>query len=308
MDHRKLGNSGLEVSVIGLGANNFGGRIDYPQSDTVISQAIDLGINFIDTSNSYGNSLSEEYIGRSLEGRRDSVVIATKVSSRMGVGPNQAGNSRKHIMDQVEKSLHRLRTDYIDLYQIHWWDPATPIDETLRALDDLTAQGKIRYFGCSNFNSWQVCESIWVSKDLSLRSFISVQPHYSLLERKIEEDLIPLCERYDMGILPYFPLANGFLTGKYKKGIASPEGARLQSDDRGLFSDRNFEILEQLTSFCQERDKKIIDLAFAWLLYRKNVSSVIAGATKPEQVVINSAAGDWHITDEEYQSVSSILE
>lgn len=308
MQHRKLGKSGLEVSVIGLGANNFGGRIDYGQSDSVISQAIDVGINLIDTSNSYGNTLSEEYIGRSLEGRRESMVIATKVSSRMNDGPNQAGNSRKHIMDQVEKSLRRLRTDYIDLYQIHWWDPTTPIDETLRALDDLTAQGKIRYFGCSNFNSWQVCESVWTSRDLSLRSFISVQPHYSLLERSIETDLIPFCDRYGMGILPYFPLANGFLTGKYRKGVAPPEGTRLQSDDRGLFSDRNFEILEQLISFCDERGKNIIDLAFAWLLFRENVSSVIAGATKPDQVITNAQAGDWDLTPEEYKIVAGILQ
>ena len=267
-----------------------------------------FGINLIDTSNSYGNTLSEEYIGRSLEGRRESMVIATKVSSRMNDGPNQAGNSRKHIMDQVEKSLRRLRTDYIYLYQIHWWDPTTPIDETLRALDDLTAQGKIRYFGCSNFNSWQVCESVWTSRDLSLRSFISVQPHYSLLERSIETDLIPFCDRYGMGILPYFPLANGFLTGKYRKGAAPPDGTRLQSDDRGLFSDRNFEILEQLISFCDERGKNIIDLAFAWLLFRENVSSVIAGATKPDQVITNAEAGDWDLTPEEYKIVVGILQ
>ena len=157
MKYRKLGNSGLEVSVVGLGANNFGGRLDYQSSNEVISQLFDIGINLIDTSNSYGNTLSEEYIGKALEGRREQAVIATKVSSRMSEGPNQAGNSRKHIMEQVEQSLTRLRTDYIDLYQIHWWDPSTPVEETLRALNDLVTQGKIRYFGCSNFSAWQVC-------------------------------------------------------------------------------------------------------------------------------------------------------
>ena len=156
MNYRKLGKSGLEVSVIGLGANNFGGRLDYESSDSVISQLFDVGINLIDTSNSYGSTLSEEYIGRSLEGRREKAVIATKVSSRMSEGPNQAGNSRKHIIEQLENSLDRLRTDYIDLYQIHWWDSSTPIEETLRTLDDLVTQGKIRYFGCSNFSAWQV--------------------------------------------------------------------------------------------------------------------------------------------------------
>lgn len=307
MNYRKLGKSGLEVSVIGLGANNFGGRLDYETSDSVISQLFDVGINLIDTSNSYGNTLSEEYIGRSLEGRREKAVIATKVSSRMSEGPNQAGNSRKHIIEQVENSLTRLRTNYIDLYQIHWWDSSTPIEETLRVLDDLVTQGKIRYFGCSNFSAWQVCESVWTSKELGIQTFISAQPHYSMLERNVERELIPFCGKYGVGILPYFPLGNGFLTGKYRKDSPSPSGSRLESDDKGLFTESNYALLEKLIGFSEERGKTVLDLAFAWLLYNGDISSVIAGATKPEQVISNAAAADWQLTDKEYEKVTQYL-
>ena len=307
MKYRKLGNSGLEVSAVGLGANNFGGRLDYQSSNKVISQLFDVGINLIDTSNSYGNTLSEEYIGKALEGRREQAVIATKVSSRMSEGPNQAGNSRKHIMEQVEQSLTRLRTDYIDLYQIHWWDPTTPVEETLRALNDLVTQGKIRYFGCSNFTAWQVCESVWTSKELGIQTFVSVQPHYSMLERNVEQELIPFCGKYGVGILPYFPLANGFLTGKYRKGSPSPAGSRLESDNKGLFNDNNYALLERLIKFSEDRNRTVLELAFAWLLYNKDISSVIAGATKPEQVVGNAAAADWELTDEEYDEVTGYL-
>jgi len=307
LKYRKLGNSGLEVSAVGLGANNFGGRLDYQSSNKVISQLFDVGINLIDTSNSYGNTLSEEYIGKALEGRREQAVIATKVSSRMSEGPNQAGNSRKHIMEQVEQSLTRLRTDYIDLYQIHWWDPTTPVEETLRALNDLVTQGKIRYFGCSNFTAWQVCESVWTSKELGIQTFVSVQPHYSMLERNVEQELIPFCGKYGVGILPYFPLANGFLTGKYRKGSPSPAGSRLESDNKGLFNDNNYALLERLIKFSEDRNRTVLELAFAWLLYNKDISSVIAGATKPEQVVGNAAAADWELTDEEYDEVTGYL-
>ena len=249
MKYRKLGGSGLEVSEIGLGTNNFGPRLDFESSDRVISQCIDSGINLIDTSNSYGATVSEEYIGRSLTGRRDSVVLATKVSSRMSEGPNQAGNSRIHIMDQIEGSLSRLQTDYIDLYQIHWWDDDTPIEETLRVLDDLVRDGKIRYFGCSNFSSWQVCEAVWTSRSVGISSFVSVQPHYSMMERSIESELLPFCQKYDVGVLPYYPLANGFLTGKYRRGEDIPEGTRLGVNDRGMFTEENFDLIEKLLPF-----------------------------------------------------------
>ena len=307
MKYRKLGGSGLEVSEIGLGTNNFGQRLDFESSDRVISQCIDSGINLIDTSNSYGATLSEEYIGRSLVGRRDGVVLATKVSSRMAEGPNQAGNSRIHIMDQIDASLARLQTDYIDLYQIHWWDDNTPIEETLRALDDLVRDGKIRYFGCSNFSSWQVCESVWTSRSVGINSFVSVQPHYSMMERSIESELLPFCQKYDVGVLPYYPLANGFLTGKYRRGENIPEGTRLGVNDRGMFTEENFDLIEKLDSFSSKREKTVLDLAFAWLLARDEISSVIAGATSVEQVVSNAATAEFVLTKEEYNEVSSIL-
>jgi aryl-alcohol dehydrogenase-like predicted oxidoreductase len=307
MKYRKLGSSGLEVSEIGLGTNNFGPRLDFESSDRVISQCIDSGINLIDTSNSYGATVSEEYIGRSLTGRRDSVVLATKVSSRMSEGPNQAGNSRIHIMDQIEGSLSRLQTDYIDLYQIHWWDDDTPIEETLRVLDDLVRDGKIRYFGCSNFSSWQVCEAVWTSRSVGISSFVSVQPHYSMMERSIESELLPFCQKYGVGVLPYYPLANGFLTGKYRRGEDIPEGTRLGVNDRGMFTEENFDLIEKLDSFSSKRDKTVLDLAFAWLLARGEISSVIAGATSPEQVVSNAATAEFTLTNEEYDEVTSIL-
>lgn len=307
MKYRKLGGSGLEVSEIGLGTNNFGQRLDFESSDRVISQCIDSGINLIDTSNSYGATLSEEYIGRSLVGRRNGVVLATKVSSRMAEGPNQAGNSRIHIMDQIDASLARLQTDYIDLYQIHWWDDNTPIEETLRALDDLVRDGKIRYFGCSNFSSWQVCESVWTSRSVGINSFVSVQPHYSMMERSIESELLPFCQKYDVGVLPYYPLANGFLTGKYRRGENIPEGTRLGVNDRGMFTEENFDLIEKLDSFSSKREKTVLDLAFAWLLARDEISSVIAGATSAEQVVSNAATAEFVLTKEEYNEVSSIL-
>ena len=307
MKYRKLGSTGLEISEVGLGTNNFGGRLDYQSSDMVISQALDEGINFIDTSNSYGNSFSEEYIGRSLEGRRNQAIVATKVSSKMGEGPNQSGNSRQHIMEQVDKSLLRLRSDHIDLYQIHWWDSTTPIEETLLTLNDLTVMGKIRYFGCSNFNAWQVCESLWTSKIRNINSFISVQPHYSILERKIEDELLPFAEKYNIGVLPYFPLANGFLTGKYRKGNPFPTGTRLDQSNTKIFTDKNFELLEKLINFAEDRGRSVLDLAFAWLLFRENVSSVIAGATTADQVKSNAKTSGWKLSCEEYETINSLI-
>ena len=307
MEYRQLGRSGLQVSAIGLGTNNFGRRLDDADTAVVINHALDVGINMIDTANSYGGTLSEEYIGRALKGKRQRAVVATKVSSRMSEGPNQAGNSRQHIMTEVENSLRRLSTDYIDLYQIHFTDANTPIEETLRALDDLVRQGKVRYVGCSNFMSWQVCEAVWTSRTLGLTSFVSVQPKYSMLDRQIEAELAPFCREYGVGILPYFPLANGFLTGKYRRGQPAPPGTRLGEGDRGMFSDANFDILEGLESFAEERGHTILELAFAWLLANPAVSSVIAGATKAEQVVANARTAGWHLSEEDMAEVEALL-
>ncbi len=307
MEYRYLGRSGLQVSAIGLGTNNFGGRLDAAASAVVINHALDMGINMIDTSNSYGGTYSEEYIGRALKGKRHQAVIATKVSSRMADGPNNAGNSRKHIMTEVENSLRRLNTDYIDLYQIHWQDANVPIEETLRALDDLVRQGKARYIGCSNFMAWQVCEAVWTSRSLGIAAFASVQPKYSLMDRAIEAELTPFCREYRMGILPYFPLENGFLTGKYKRGQVAPQGTRLAEGDRGMFTDANFDLLEALEAFCAERGHSVLELAFAWLLANPDVSSVIAGATRAEQVVANAKAAAWTLTAQELAEVNAII-
>jgi aryl-alcohol dehydrogenase-like predicted oxidoreductase len=307
MEYRHLGRSGLEVSAIGLGTNNFGRRVDAEGAALVVHQALDAGINMIDTSNSYGGGLSEEYIGRALKGKRHQAIVATKVSSRMGEGPNRAGNSRQHIMSEVHNSLRRLDTDYIDLYQIHFPDPNTPIEETLRALDDLVHQGTVRYIGCSNFTAWQVCEAVWTSRSLGLTSFVSVQPRYNMLDREIEAELAPFCAAYSIGILPYFPLANGFLTGKYRRGEPPPPGARLSQNDRGMFTDANFELLENLEQFAAERGHTILELAFAWLLANPMVGSVIAGATKPEQVADNARASGWHLTAEDMAVVDGLL-
>ena len=308
MEYRQLGRSGLEVSVIGLGTNNFGGRLDAEATASVIDHALDSGINLIDTSNSYGGTLSEEYIGRALKGKRDRAVIATKVSSRVAEGPNRAGNSRQHIMVEVENSLRRLDTDCIDLYQIHWTDPNTPIEETLRALDNLVHQGKVRYIGCSNFMAWQVCEAVWTSRTLGIAPFVSVQPRYSMLDREIEAELVPFCAEYRVGILPYFPLANGFLTGKYRRGQPAPSGTRLAANDRGMLIEANFDLLERLEQFAEERGHTILDLAFAWLLANPTVGSVIAGATRAEQVVANAGAAGWHMTGEDVAEVNAILD
>ena len=266
-----------------------------------------MGINLVDTSNSYGGTLSEEYIGRALKGKRDRAIIATKVSSRMGVGPNQAGNSRQHIMTEVENSLRRLGTGYIDLYQIHFPDRNTPIDETLRALDDLVHQGKVRCIGCSNFTAWQVCEAIWTSQTLGVAPFISVQPAYSMLDRRVETELVPFCVQYGLGILPYYPLANGFLTGKYRRGEPAPAGTRLAESDRGMFTDKMFDLLEGLERFCAEREHTVLELAFAWLLANPGVSCVIAGATKAEQIVANSKAAGWRLTEDEMGEIDRLL-
>ena len=311
MEYRRLGSSGLQVSAVGLGTNNFGSRLEEEAACIkVLRHAVDIGINFIDTSNSYGGSLSEQYIGKGITGIRDEVVLATKVFSAVGEGPNQKGASRQHIMREVENSLKRLQTDYIDLYQMHYWDPDTPIEETLRALDDLVHQGKVRYVGCSNYTAWQVCEAVWTSRALHLESFVSAQPHWSMVKREIEQELVPFCQAYNVGILPFFPLAGGFLTGKYRRGEPIPEGTRFQKNPRmgeRYLKERNFDILDRLEEFAAERERPMVELAIAWLLYNPIVSSVIAGATKPDQVDANAKAADWHLTAEEMEELDGIL-
>ncbi len=307
MEYRKLGPSGLEVSAIGLGTNNFGRRVDAAGTVRVLDRALDEDVTFIDTANIYSGGQSETFIGKAILGKRDQFILATKAAMKVGDGPNEVGASRHHLFAEIEKSLKRLRTDYVDLYQIHRADPNTPIEETLHALDQLVTQGKVRYVGCSNYASWEVCEAVWASRMNNLVSFSTVQPRYSMLDRKVESELVPFCKTYGIGILPYFPLANGFLTGKYRRGEPAPEGTRLAGGDRGLFTDSNFDTLESLERFATKRDRTVLDLAFAWLLANPAVTSVIAGATKSEQVSANAKTVEWQLSDEDMEEIDQIL-
>jgi aryl-alcohol dehydrogenase-like predicted oxidoreductase len=311
MEYRNLGKSGLQVSVVGLGCNNFGMRIDEQQTKAVVDKALDLGINFFDTADVYGGrGKSEEFLGNALKGRRRDAIIATKFRSPMGEGPLWAGGSRRYIFEAVDDSLRRLGTDYIDLYQIHAPDRATPIEETMRALDDVVRAGKVRYIGCSNFDGWQVVEAQWIARTEHGTQFISAQNQYNLLERRIERELVPVCEQYNLGVLPFFPLASGFLTGKYRPGQPPPEGTRLalMGGERAkqALSDHNFDVLAKLEAFIEPRGRSMVDLAVGWLASQPVVSSVIAGATKPEQLEQNVSAAEWRLTPDELAEVDAI--
>ncbi|MBK7126261.1 MAG: aldo/keto reductase [Dehalococcoidia bacterium] len=310
MEYKNLGRSGLQVSVVGLGCNNFGMRCDYDQSEKVVHAAIDAGITLFDTADVYGGQgKSEEFLGRILKGKRDSVVVATKWGMKMGEGPHKSGGSRKYIMAAVEDSLRRLQTDYIDLYQLHRPDPQTPMEETLRALDDLISSGKVRYIGHSNFAGWQAAEAHFVAQKGNYTPFISAQNEYSLLERRIEAELVPACNQYGVSVLPFFPLASGFLTGKYRQGQDLPAGTRLANAGpmaARVLTDKNYEMLGKLEAFAEARGKTMLDLAIGWLASLSHVGSVIAGATKPEQVAQNVAAGGWRLTAEELAEVDAI--
>jgi aryl-alcohol dehydrogenase-like predicted oxidoreductase len=312
MEYRNLGKSGLQVSVVGLGCNNFGGRLDEAQTKAVIDQCVEEGITFFDTSDIYGGrGKSEEFMGPALKPHRRDVVIATKCAGPMGEGPYWSGLSRKYIIEAVEASLRRLQTDYIDLFQVHFPDPKTPIDETLHALDDLVRDGKIRYIGNSNFKAWQVVEAEFVARAEHISRFISAQNEYSLLQRAPEPELIPACEKYGVGLLPFFPLASGFLTGKYRPDQAPPEGTRLGAANSPfaarILNEGNFEMLVKLEKFAEDRGHTMIELAFSWLASKPVVGSVIAGATKPEQVTQNAKAAEWRLTGEEMTEVDEIM-
>jgi len=310
MEIRNLGRSGLRVSAIGLGCNNFGGRLDAAGTKAVLHAAFDAGITLFDTADVYGGrGPSETLMGEIMGSMRQSVVLATKFCMPMNEAGTLQGGSRRYIMKAVESSLKRLQTDYIDLYQMHRMDPLTPVEESLRALSDLVTQGKIRYFGCSNFSAWRLVEAQWTAKALGLPGFVSAQDEYSLVKREHEADLIPALREYGIGLLPYFPLASGLLTGKYRRNAPLPEGARLtkapQSADRFLI-DRNWAISEKLTDFAEARGHTILELAFSWLLAQKPIASVIAGATRPEQIAQNVAAGAWALTPEELAEIDTI--
>jgi len=311
MDQRRLGDSGLKVSEVGLGCNNFGMRIDQAATEQVVNAAIEHGVTFFDTADVYGGQgKSEEMLGNVLKGgKRQQIVLATKFAMPMGQSPDMKGGSRRYVMNAVEASLRRLQTDYIDLYQMHAPDADTPIEETLSALDDLVTQGKIRYIGNSNFTGWMIADADWTARTEHLTRFVSAQNNYSLLERRVEHEVTPACERFGLGMLPYFPLASGLLTGKYRRGEAPAEGTRLAAwGPRGAqaLNDKNFDRVEALTGWAAERGHSMLDLAFAWLLGHKVVSSVIAGATRPEQVAANAATASWKLTPAEVAEVSKL--
>ena len=310
MEHRHIGRSGLRVSVVGLGCNNFAGRIDLEATRRVIHKAIDAGITLFDTADAYGNrGGSEDFMGQVLGERRKDIVLATKFALPMDDAETLKGGSRRYIMTAVEASLRRLRTDWIDLYQLHRPDPDTPIEETLRALDDLIRQGKVRYIGCSNLPAWEVVEARWTSKACSLNPFISCQDEYSLVVRDIERELVPAMQAYGMGLLPFFPLASGFLTGKYQRNAPMPEGSRLATTPRfqdRYATERNWAIVEGLSAFAQARGRTMLELAFSWLAAQPFVSSVIAGATKPEQIEANVRAVAWKLTRDELAEIDRI--
>ena len=312
VEYRNLGNSGLQVSVVGLGCNNFGGRVDQAGTKAVIDQCIEEGITFFDTADLYGGAgKSEEFMAPALKPHRRNVVIATKASGPMGEGPYWRGTSRKYLIEAVDASLRRLDTDYIDLFQIHFPDPKTPIDETLRALDDVVRSGKVRYIGNSNFAAWQVVEADWVARAEHLTRFVSAQNEYSLLQRKIEPELAPACLKYGLGVLPFFPLASGFLTGKYRPNETPPEGTRLGAANSPfagrILNEGNFDMLVKLEKFAEDRGHTMIELAFSWLASKPFVSSVIAGATRPEQVTQNAKSAEWKLTAEEFGEVDEIM-
>jgi aryl-alcohol dehydrogenase-like predicted oxidoreductase len=308
MRMRRLGISGLKVSEVGLGCNNFGMRIDQKATQAVVDAALDAGVTFFDTADIYGGTKSEEFLGKALGKRRGDIVLATKFGMRIGDDDRRTGGSRRWIMRAVEDSLTRLGTDWIDLYQFHQPDPDTPIDETLRALDDLVTQGKVRYIGNSNFTGWQIADADWTAAGST--RFVSAQNQFSLLERKVEFEVLPACEHFGLGFLPFFPLASGLLSGKYRRGETPPEGSRLAAwgaRAASALGDKNFDKIEKLTGWAEERGHTILELAFAWLLGHEVVSSVIAGATSAEQVQTNAAAAAWALSPEEVKEVGGLI-
>ena len=310
MEQRNLGRSGLIVSAVGLGCNNFGGRMDMAATRAVVHKALDLGVTFFDTADTYGNQgACEEFLGRVLAGKRHDIVLATKFGRPMDRAGRLQGASRRYIVGAVEASLKRLDTDYIDLYYQHIADPRTPIEETLRALGDLVHQGKVRYIASSTLSAWQIVEAQWTSTHLNLEQFVACQERYSLLERELDDALLPVLQSYRLGLIPFAPLANGLLTGKYRREAPPPSGTRMAAMPRvaeRYLTHANWDRVERLGAFCASREHTLLDLAFSWLLHRPMVASVIAGATTPEQVAANVAAAGWALSREDMDEIDRI--
>ncbi|HZZ07076.1 MAG TPA: aldo/keto reductase [Candidatus Binataceae bacterium] len=312
MEYRNMGTSGLKVSAVGLGCNNFAMKCDAEQTRAIVHRALDEGITLFDTADAYGNcGGSEELLGKALGKRRREVIVASKFGMSMGDGPYLHGASRRYVMAAAEDSLRRLNTDYIDLYQLHFPDPETPQEETLEALADLVRAGKVRYLGCSNFAAWQLAEALGISRARGLPAYISAQNQYNLLEREIERELIPACRHFGVGVLPFFPLASGFLTGKYRRGAEPVKGTRmalLERVARRTLTGPNFDLLEKLEQFTRERGHTLLELAVGWLVSEPQNSSVICGATSPEQVSENVKAGAWKLSAEERDAVDKLTQ
>jgi len=314
MELRTLGRTGVKVSSLCLGCMMFGGKTAPEDSYAIIDKAIDSGINFIDTANVYSLGRSEEVTGEALKrnGRRHQVILATKVHGEMGEDPNQRGNSRRHILEQCDASLRRLQTDYIDLYQIHRPQPDIPIDETLRALDDLVRAGKVRYIGTSTFAAWQLVESLWVAKELGLNRFVCEQPPYNLLDRRIERELLPMARTYGFAIIPWSPLGGGLLTGKYQRGVKPPEDSRFANFEtnriqRGRMNDRIFDVIDGLRPIAEEKGCTLSQLALAWVLQQPGVTSPIIGPRTMEQFDDNLGALNVTITEDDRKRIDRII-
>jgi aryl-alcohol dehydrogenase-like predicted oxidoreductase len=309
MEYRRLGNSGLKISEIGLGTNTFGMTADESTANKIIEKALELGVNFFDTAAMYSRGRSEEIIGKSIKSRRGQVVLASKFGHPASLAPGESGGSRSYILKAVEQNLKRLDTDYIDLYYLHYPDPETPIEETLRVLNDLVRSGKVRYIACSNFPAWQLCEASLTAKVHNLESFIALQMRYNLLDRSVEKEIVPCCQKYGVGLIPWGPLAGGFLTGKYHRGEKPAEG-RLSSGIPiygEVLTGQNFDKLDRLEAFARERGHSVLELAVAWLLSHRWLGSVIAGVTTPEQLSANAAGSAWKLNAEEVAEVEKII-
>lgn len=310
MLYRQLGKSGVRVSVIGLGTNRFGNeRVPQEEVNRIIAAAADLGINHIDTANIYTAGRSEETLGVALRGRREQFVLATKFTQKMGEGVNDRGASRYHLYNALEASLRRLQTDHIDLYYVHRWDDTTPLEEMLRGLDDLVRAGKIRYIGASQCMAWQLARANLLAEVRGWSPFVVVQSHYHLLERELEKEVLPFCREQGVGIIPFFPLAGGFLTGKYRRGQPAPAGSRGESSAyvQAYMTDANYTRIEKLEEWAATRGHALGELAQAWLLGHAEVSSVISGVTALEQLQANARAAEWALTPDEMAEVTALL-
>jgi aryl-alcohol dehydrogenase-like predicted oxidoreductase len=311
MEYRQLGNSGVRVSIIGLGTNRFGSKeVGQTDVDEIIDQALDLGINFFDTANVYTEGRSEETLGQALKGRIDKVVLASKFSFPRKSSPNSWGASRYQLMQAVDASLRRLQTDHIDLYYTHRWDASTPIEETLRALDDVIRMGKVRYIGASAYASWQLAHANVLAEMKGWTAFVVIQSEYNLLRRDVEREVLPYCRAHRVGFVPYYPLAGGFLTGKYERGKPPPPGSRGENTRavRELMTEANYNTVVRLATWAEARGRGVNELAQAWLLAQPQVCSVLSGATKAQQVVSNAKASDWQLTTEELKEIDSIID